>query len=341
MRIATWNVEWFDQLFDDDGRPMVDAEWSGRRDVTRGEQLEAIAVVLSALDADAVMVIEAPDTSRRRNGVLALETLAEMIGIRAHKAVMGFANHTQQEITLLYDPYRLSARHDPRESDAAPRFDAKYRATANEPLMTWSKPPLELDVRLHQRPDLALRMIGVHVKSKAPHGARDKASLARIAIENRRKQIAQCQWLRARIDEHLALGEPLIVLGDFNDGPGLDLQDPLLGRSGVAITLGESGAPRLIEPHAQMALSDQVAARPSTARFRIPPNGQYLSALLDYIMVSPALCELDPRWRIWHPFDTPEIYEDPALRAALLAASDHFPVTLDLDLEAGKPAETG
>jgi len=37
MRIATWNIEWFTDLFDDNGNILVDGEWSGRYDITRAE----------------------------------------------------------------------------------------------------------------------------------------------------------------------------------------------------------------------------------------------------------------------------------------------------------------
>jgi hypothetical protein len=59
-----------------------------------------------------------------------------------------------------------------------------------------------------------------------------------------------------------------------------------------------------------------------------------METLLDYVMVSPDLTVRDPRWRIWHPFDDPGCYGVPELREALLTASDHFPVTLDIDLPA-------
>jgi hypothetical protein len=35
MRIATYNVEWFANLFDDAGALLADGAWSGRRDVRR------------------------------------------------------------------------------------------------------------------------------------------------------------------------------------------------------------------------------------------------------------------------------------------------------------------
>jgi len=80
MRIATWNVEWFSSLFDEDDRLLVDDEWSGRQNVTRAQQVEAIAKVMVALDADALMVIEAPNTGSSQSSVRALENFAVISG---------------------------------------------------------------------------------------------------------------------------------------------------------------------------------------------------------------------------------------------------------------------
>ncbi|WP_432449285.1 endonuclease/exonuclease/phosphatase family protein [Aliiroseovarius marinus] len=341
MRIATYNVEWFNTLFDDQGEPLVDNEWSRRRDVTRRAQLKAAGIVFKVLDADAVMVIEAPDQSRQRDTVLALERFAALFDLRARKAMIGFANDTQQEIALLYDPDVFSARHDPlgavdvEDALAAPRFDTSFQldldTDAAAEAVVFSKPPLEVDLT-HRATGKALRLIGVHVKSKAPHGARNPADVMRIAIENRRKQMAQCIWIRQRVDEHLSAGEPLIVLGDFNDGPGLDEYEKLFGRSGVEIVMGEGDAICMHDPHARMALSRRTGARPTSSRFYLSHEGRYLQALLDYVMVSPDLAKTAPKWRIWHPFDDPECYGSEALREALLTASDHFPVSIDLEL---------
>lgn len=333
MRLATWNVEWFDHLFDDRSRLYDDDGRGGREGVTRHEQTHAIAHVLQAIDADAVLVIEAPDARRRtRDGDPALAYFARRFGLRTTEVLTGFPSDAKQEIALLYDPHRLTARHEPR-SDSVPRFDGTFRVDLDgdgrpEPVH-WSKPPLEAEV-LTASGNL-LRLIGVHAKSKAPHGARDEAHALRIAIENRRKQLAQCLWLRARVERHLEAGDPLIVMGDFNDGPGLDEHEEHFGRSGVEIVLGEDDGPRLFDPHARLALRKGSAA-PATARFRIPPDGRWLSALLDYVMVSPSLRARHPHWRIWHPFDDPACWKDKPLRRALLHASDHFPVTLDIDL---------
>lgn len=336
MRIVSYNIEWFDALFDDQGNLLADGAWSARRDITRAQQAGAIATILRRIDADAMMVIEAPDTNARRNTLRALQAFAEHYDLRTRKAVIGFSNQTQQEIALLYDPDAMHVDHRPLglpDAPHAPRFDTRFRidldvdATRDE--VTFSKPPLELAVTTAS--GTALRMIGVHLKSKAPHGASNRDEVMRLSIANRRKQLAQAIWLRQRVAQHLADGDSLIVMGDLNDGPGLDEYEDLFGRSSVEIIAGEPPMD-LFDPHAREALAAKLSAAPTSARFYIAPEKRYLQALLDYIMISPDLRSRNPRWRIWHPFDDPDCWSNPDLREALITASDHFPVVLDIDL---------
>lgn len=344
MRIATYNIEWFANLFSRRDKLLIDDNWSGRRDITRAAQIEAIAKVLSAIDADAILIVEAPNTGHRQSTTRALKNFANAFELRTRKAMTGFTNETQQELALLYDPDVMSARHDPQGAppnapagDPAPRFDGRLLMDLDideQPeKVAFSKPPLEAEISLKNGQNL--RLIGVHVKSKAPHGAKGLKDQIRISIENRRKQLAQCIWLRRRIDQHLDAKTPLIVLGDLNDGPGLDEYEHLFGRSGVEIVLGTDGPEdrRLYDPSASLALSCNLAVGPSTSRFFLHERQIYLNALLDYIMVSADLRNRAKKWTIWHPFDNPDCYNDPDLREALLSASDHFPVVLDLDLE--------
>jgi hypothetical protein len=335
LRLATWNVEWFNTLFDDAGRALHDSHRGGRHGISRGEQLDAIAAVMRALDADGIMVIEAPDTQGPRSTIRALEGFARAAGLRTRAALIGFPSETDQEIAFLYDPERLQARHDPQASPVVPRFDQSFRydldTDAKPETIRFPKPPLELAVTAGPRD---LRLIGVHAKSKAPYGARSRDEAMRIGIDNRRKQLAQCLWLRERVVAHLAAGDDLIVMGDLNDGPGLDEYERLFGRSGVEVVLGPDAEPtlRLHDPHAAMALASRVGASPTTARFFQKDMGQYFEALLDFVMVSPAIAARKPVWRVWHPFNDPAISRAPDLRDALMTASDHFPVTIDIPI---------
>lgn len=327
-RLATYNVEWFASLFDEQDQLILDDAPSGRYGVTRSTQAEALKQVFQALDADAVLVVEAPNTGHQQRTVRALEQFADFANLRTTSVAMGFANDTQQEIALLYDPAVLSARHAPHSRFDAPQFDGVFELDldVDEQLdqVQFSKPPLELE--LATRSGQILHLIGAHLKSKAPHGARDADDVMRISIANRRKQLAQAIWLRRRINWHLEEGHDLLVMGDLNDGPGLDEYEALFGRSSVEIIMGED----LYDPHAQILCQPRARSLPSTARFFDRDSKRYFGALLDYIMLSPGLRKPRPSWRIWHPFEDDAIYRNLPLREALLAASDHFPVTLEL-----------
>jgi endonuclease/exonuclease/phosphatase family metal-dependent hydrolase len=141
-------------------------------------------------------------------------------------------------------------------------------------------------------------------------------------------------WLRQRIEAHLATDDSLIVLGDLNDGPGLDEYEHLFGRSSVEIIIGEGqdAAAALYDPHARGALLQRFGVVHTSARFYLRDQRRYMQALLDYILISPDLMARRPVWRIWHPFDDPVCWDNKELRDALLMASDHFPVSLDLEL---------
>jgi endonuclease/exonuclease/phosphatase family metal-dependent hydrolase len=235
----------------------------------------------------------------------------------------------------------LTALHDPQGNpvaggEEAPRFDSVFRIDLDiddrADRVQFSKPPLE--VKLTTGTGRVLRLIGAHLKSKAPHGAKGRDEQLRIGIANRRTQLAQAVWLRQRIEVHLAAQDSLIVLGDLNDGPGLDEYEHLFGRSSVEIIMGEGQDTELTlyDPHASGALTRRIGAVHTTSRFYLRDQKRYMQALLDYILISPDLMARRPVWRIWHPFDDPECWENLDLRDALLAASDHFPVSLDLEL---------
>ncbi len=329
MRIATYNVEWFNDLFDNNDRLFLDDKWSARYNVTTRQQSDALGAVFRAMDADAVLVVEAPDHSKHRSTVKALEHFADHYGLRTSKACIGFPNDTRQEIALLYDPRKISVRHAPMASETAPQFDQdimiEFEGGEGEERFTFSKPPLELVVS--PVTGTPFRLIGTHMKSKAPHGASDISEEVRIALQNRRKQIAQAIWLRRRADQVLAGGEDLIILGDVNDGPGQYVYEAFVGQSSVDILMGPVGSDaRLFDPSIAKSKTKFI----STARFFKREKNQYLDALLDYILVSPAMLERNPKWTILHPDAMSQDIDIPDLSENLRLASDHFPVLLQL-----------
>jgi len=342
VRVATYNVEWFEDLFDKDNNLLLNQAWSRRYDVKRADQSMAIADVMRRVDADILLIVEAPNTGRTQSTIKALENFAKHYGLRQHAVVMGFANGTHQELAVMYDPFVVAVSHTPEGviSDGltpatAPRFDGKFRydvdVDGKAEVFEFSKPPIELTIE-HLKSSKRFRMIGVHTKSKSTHGANGAKEELAMMVENRRKQLAQCIWIRQRAEAHLTAGDPLVILGDFNDGPGVNEYETMFARSGVEIVLGDEGATQMMEPHAAIMLDPRQAWSLSTSRFYISKYKRYLNALLDYIMVSPDLARSTaPKWRIWHPFDDPECFKDLEIREALLTASDHFPVSVDLN----------
>ena len=63
LRFASYNTEWFNALFDDKDRMLADLEPSARFKVSRAEQLGALGIVFTALDADGVMMRATMQTS--------------------------------------------------------------------------------------------------------------------------------------------------------------------------------------------------------------------------------------------------------------------------------------
>lgn len=343
MRIATYNIEWFTELFDKNDRVLLDKEWSRRYQVSRHDQAEAIAKVIAKVDADIMLIVEAPNTGNSNNTLRALNNFTKHYGLRQSASAIGFINNTHQELAVIYDPLTVSVTHDPMGEVAsdtntvhAPRFDGNFHYDVDidgkPEAHVFSKPPIELVVKDKMNGGI-FRMIGVHTKSKSQHGASNAQEAMEMMVENRRKQLAQCIWIRQRVDDHLDAGDPLIVMGDFNDGPAVNGYESLFGRSGVEIVMGDKKDPGrcMVEPNASIMLDPHQAWAISTARFYVGTYKRYMNALLDYVMLSETLTSTaKPAWRIWHPFDDPECFEEQVMQTALLTASDHFPVSVDL-----------
>ena len=94
MRLVTYNIEWFAHLFDKEDQLLLDDAPSGRHGVDRYSQAMALAAVFQRLDADAILIVEAPNTGRRQRSTRALENFAAEAGLRSFEAVTGFANDT-------------------------------------------------------------------------------------------------------------------------------------------------------------------------------------------------------------------------------------------------------
>ena len=319
MRICNYNIEWMNGLFKDTKLDFSE-DWSARYNVTKSRQIDAVAQVLRMVDADIFVILEAPNEYQPGATAAALENFAQHFGLRQNQALIGRHSGTDQEIACLYDPQKAKISYRPHQGPKPPKFSEEIEIDESEleGKFTFSKPPIELEI-FDKTAKRKFHLIGAHFKTKAPHGAKTEKEAERFSLQNRKKQIAQAIWVRQRIDQIL---DPLVVCGDFNDGPGYDRFERKLGMSSIDI-LTEGGA--LFDP------AIEARASITSARFFNREDHSFKEALLDFSFVNTKMRPHVKKWEIWHPFQNPRLMHIPDWQDALIDASDHFPVAMDID----------
>ncbi|WP_138464223.1 endonuclease/exonuclease/phosphatase family protein [Poseidonocella sp. HB161398] len=330
MRLMSYNIEWFDDWFEDDNALKTTPE--------ARTKFGAVAGVIRAADPDIIGITEGPNTTTTtgiRSTVAALENFAAAEGLRQSRALIGFPSPGRQEIALLYDPAVAGIAHDPggsARSKSNPPFDQEFKVDSDgDGIMEVYKhyrPPLEAKVtRLDG--GAPFWIIVAHAKSKGIFTAMDRVHFERTSDRNRRKLFAECTSIRRRVEDWLKEGRPLAVMGDINDGPGFDYYESRFGRSAVEIILGDLfDLDGLLCYPAGRPEFGRYGWEPSTARFTDIFTGDKVNALIDHIMISQQLRPASPgALTIWNPYQS-DIAKP--FKALLLDASDHFPITLDI-----------
>jgi len=327
IRICAYNTEWFDDAFNDDGSLRSDAKWQ--------QKAQAIATVITKIDPDIITMLEAPGTtaSTGKSTVACLERFAEQFGLRQKKTMLGFPSAGRQEIALMFDPDKFSATHIPGGSDSSktnPPFNKEFRFDSDEDgvpeIYSHYRPPMEIHVV--PRDGQEFWLIAMHAKSKGIFSNNDLIHYRREDERNQRKLFAETNHVRLRLNEWLAAGRRVIVTGDINDGPGMDATEFRFARSAVEIVMGD-----LFEPH-NIVRSwggkpewGQFGFEPSTARFKDRFTGDPVNVLIDHVLASSEISvEGKSAHIVWNPFQNDMAKP---MKAELMAASDHFPVTLD------------
>ena len=344
MRFAAYNIEHFDRAFTNQNQLELDHKRQ-RKDPM--PQIEAVAKVLAHIDADLIGITEAPNTARSAGGVKStvacLEAFAAHAGLRARKAVFGF-NASTQEIAVLYDPDALDVTHKPSGvagSKKSPRFDEPFLYDADEDglqeLHKHDRPPLEVHV---ERKDggAPIDLFVVHAKSKGIFNSVDLVHLERTSRKNRLRLFAQAASIRDRVERRLAEDAHVMVMGDINDGPGMDEHEAKFGRSAVEIIMGDLFEPeKILRCYAGRPKWKRFGWVPSTTRFYDQITEDPINAMIDLIMTSQSIHPLgESAYKIWNPYEMwtkaqRSSDENSALSDALRSASDHFPVSFDFE----------
>ena len=331
VQLCSYNIEWFDHLFNKDNSLKASAEATAR--------CRAISTVLQATNADLIGIVEAPNSTSTgsQSTVTKLEAFASAYGLRTSKAKTGFISGGSQEIAVLYDPAILTVSHAPGGSSTSksnPKFDGEFFYDTDDDrireVYKHHRPPLEAKVKVKASGN-EFRLIVAHTKSKGIFSSVDMIHLERESRRNRLKIFAECQWIRNRVDEWLDKSFSVVVMGDINDGPLMDEYEMRYGRSGVEVIMGSIFEPdRLLRNLAGRPKWGQYGWTPSTVRFKDRITESNINVLIDHILISAGLKTSGAApYQIWNPYenDKAKPHKDP-----LLAASDHFPVTLKLNV---------
>ena len=329
LRICSYNIEWFNHLFE--------ANNSLKTGPDEQKRLNAIKNVLQKIKPDFLGIVEAPNTTAdgKQSTIKKLETFAQDAGLSARKAVTGFISAGTQEIAVLYDPDKLTVKHDPggkAKTKKNPPFDGDFYYDTDDDrikeVYKHYRPPLEVSVTVGQD-GKEFSVIVAHPKSKGIFDSMDMLHWERSSKRNRLKLYAECEWIRRRVDEWLDDSRHVVVMGDFNDGPGMDFYEFKHGRSAIELVMGDLFEPdRILRNHAGMPKWTSYGWKPSSARFKDRMTEDYVNVLIDHILVSAKLPIVDGSYKIWNPFQDAVAK---TIRSDLLEASDHFPVTLDID----------
>ncbi|NIP28910.1 MAG: endonuclease [Phycisphaerae bacterium] len=331
LRMCSYNIEWFNHLFNKDNSLKNGAEET--------ERLTAIKNVLTSIQPDFIGIVEAPNTSAdgQESTVKKLEAFANFAGLPTKKAVTGFVSPGTQEIAALYNPAKLTVVHAPG-GDANlkknPPFDGEFFFDTDDDrikeVYKHYRPPLEVLVTV-EGTGRNFNVIVVHSKSKGIFNSADMLHWERESLRNRLKLYAECEWIRRHVDELLKAQKDVIVMGDMNDGPGMDYYEIKYGRSAIEVVMGDIFEPgRILLNHGGKPKWTSKGWKPSSARFKDTITEKYVNVLIDHVLASSGLPVVaDKPHKIWNPFENDDAKP---LKSDLLKASDHFPVTLDLDL---------
>jgi hypothetical protein len=207
-------------------------------------------------------------------------------------------------------------------------------------LYGFTRTPLVVDLVIGGHP---LQTIVAHTKSNFINRGRDlwedpatRQSYIVAARVNRRRISAEGMRIRRYLDRRLtdAPDTAIMVLGDLNDGPGLDyFEERYITHNVTDILVGSAFAPERVFTHAQ---HDVAANDRYTAVFEdFVPTPEVKRLLLDHILLSPGLSRADGLRRIdgsgaiRHAEHEAQVVDNGARRQD--RPSDHRPVSIDLE----------
>jgi len=322
LKIGVYNMEWMRRLFDD-GQPKTSGD-----EFERGQKL---ARVIQKMDLDFLGIVEGPDTlaDGSKTASQQLEHWVTALGLNSnYKGIHGFPSRGQQELCALYDSSKIKVTFTPTTGDKN-EFNQPFLVDTTNKLIKEQyqhfRPPLELTVTDLNDVELT-KIIVVHTKSKGIFSAVDYAKFEQISERDRMRLFAECMSIRTKCDRYLEDGSQVIVMGDVNDGVGMDFYENRFNKSAVEILLGDVWeVDKILTAVLPKPKWGQFGWKPSSSRFRDRITEDRINVLIDHIVVSSQINA--SAGKVWNPYEEKNDPDVQEIASELKEASDHFPIS--------------
>jgi endonuclease/exonuclease/phosphatase family metal-dependent hydrolase len=299
VRISSFNVEWMNDWFVSGSGPAAFKPQFKEKDGTylndTDKTAKRTAAVIRAIDPDILAVQEAPSRQSELE-LFVSQYLQDNNGNPLYNVLLGDTG-AAQKLGLLYKPGSVtSAALAPHASITGliDEWMCDVDGDAELELYHFTRTPLVVNVTFGAR---TLQVIVSHTKSNfINHGESmwndpaQRPAYIHTALEDRRRISSEAMRIRSYVDSVLATtpGANIVVLGDMNDGPGLDyFEKNYLTHNVIDILFGSQFKPEWTFRHAQHDVGEADRYTAVFDDFVEAIVGKRM--LLDHIMLSPGL----------------------------------------------------
>lgn len=295
VKLINWNIEWMNNWFVpiSQGAPAWRAKDPAVTEDGSPSAASRAAQVINNLSPDAIAIQEGPS----REGEMRL-FIDDLLSERWD--IIGPSGSGAQKLYLLVrqnGQIEAARRIWPDQGPLDLSLSWPVDITGDLVIegYQFTREPLAAELTISGR---RMVLVNLHSKSKYIHGGRalwdneaTRPQFIAQAVRNRRRIAAELMRVRKWLDAVLEAGpeERIAVLGDLNDGPGVDFfEEHYLINNVVAIVSGNPFNPRRMLRHA--FIDRELKERNFTARFDdFIDNISDRPLLLDHILLSPAL----------------------------------------------------
>jgi endonuclease/exonuclease/phosphatase family metal-dependent hydrolase len=297
IRICSFNGEWMNNWFTPDALA-VDFKPTFPQDNHVNNTAQTVGragALLRAIDADIVALQEAP--SRAEELALFIQDQLSDNGAPRYQFFLGDSGGAQK-LALLYKPGSVTSAQLAPHPEIAMLLESWFAdidADGNLEDYQFTRVPLVVNLQFNAH---ALQLLVMHTKSSFINNGQqmwnDPATRHEYVVgslKNRRRNSSEGARVRRYLDQVLTIdvGANLIILGDLNDGPGMDyFEENFLTHNVTDILVGSAFEPEWIFHHAQ---HDLPPAQRFTAIFDefVPTPVPNKHLLLDHILLSGGL----------------------------------------------------